>query len=46
MSQHESSHSNPVDQSSGDGCADALATVAIIALVVAAIAYWLHGMPT
>ncbi len=27
-----------------DGCADALATILIIAIVVAAASFWLHGM--
>jgi hypothetical protein len=43
MSQHEASHNNQADQ--GDGCADAFASIAIIALIVSAVAYWLHGMP-
>lgn len=44
MSNYEPSHSNQADQ--GDGCADAFATIAIITLVVGAVAFWLHGMPT
>ena len=27
-----------------DGCADALAATAIIAIVVLAVTFWLHGM--
>lgn len=45
MSHHEPTTSNSGIQSSGDGCADALATVAIIALIVGAAVFWLHGMP-
>lgn len=44
MSQQQSSSSNQADH--GDGSADAFATIAIIALIVTAVAYWLHGMPT
>ncbi len=29
-----------------DGVADACATVAIIAIVVATVAFWLHSMPS
>ena len=46
MSHHEPSCSTQADQCDSDGCADALATVALIALVVIAAAFWLHGMPT
>lgn len=27
-----------------DGCADAFAAVAVITIVVATVAFWLHGM--
>lgn len=27
-----------------DGCADAMAAVAVIAIVVATVTFWLHGM--
>jgi uncharacterized membrane protein len=27
-----------------DGCADVIATIAIIAIVVSTVVYWLHGM--
>lgn len=46
MSQHEPTTSNQTTQDSGDGCADALAAIAIIALVVSCVAFWLHSMPT
>lgn len=37
----------PVDSSnSGDGKADVMATLAIIALVVGAVTFWLHSFPT
>ncbi len=44
MAHIEPSNSN-LSASNEDGCADALATVAIITLVVATVAFWLHGMP-
>jgi hypothetical protein len=31
---------------SGDGAADVMASLAIIALVVGAIVFWLHSFPT
>jgi hypothetical protein len=37
--QHSASTSN-----SGDGAADAFAAIAIIALVVSTVVYWLHSM--
>ncbi len=49
MAHHEpttSNTSNSTTQDSGDGCADAFATIAIIALVVGTVAFWLHSMPT
>lgn len=50
MAHHEPTTSNTsnstTQDSSGDGCADAFATIAIIALVVGTVAFWLHSMPT
>ncbi len=46
MSQHEPITSNQANPTNGDGCADALATIVIIALVVSTVVFWLHGMPT
>ena len=43
MSQHDSIPT-PSTQDSGDGNADAIAAIAIIALVVSAVAFWLKSM--
>jgi hypothetical protein len=43
---YEPTNSNSTTQSSEDGCADAFATVALIALIVTTVAFWLHSMPT
>lgn len=37
----------PIDaSSSGDGTADVIATIALIALVVSGVAYWLSSFPS
>ena len=46
MAHHEPTISNSTIQDSGDGCADAFATVAIMTLVIGAVVFWLHSMPT
>ena len=46
MSHHEPTTLNSTTQDSGDGCADAFAAIAIMALVIGAVVFWLHGMPT
>ena len=43
MSQHEPTQTQNT-QDSGDGKADAFAAIAIIALVVGAVVFWLHSM--
>ncbi|MEP5763121.1 MAG: methionine synthase [Halieaceae bacterium] len=40
MSEH-----TQADKDSGDGMADAVAATAVIAVVIAAVVYWLAGMP-
>lgn len=37
--------SDPQIQYDGDGCADAIATTAIIGIVVLSLYLWLSGMP-
>lgn len=45
MAHHEAPKTdNQCSPCEEDGCADALAAVAIIAVVVATVTYWLHGM--
>ncbi len=34
------------NKDAGDGCADAMAATAIIAVVVVTMCYWLAGMPS
>lgn len=36
---------NPITADAGDDKADAVAAIALIAIVVATVAYWLSGMP-
>ncbi|HET8710183.1 MAG TPA: hypothetical protein VFM32_02320 [Spongiibacteraceae bacterium] len=43
---HEPTSSNQTQPDSCDSAVDAFAAVAIIALVVAAAIYYLHGLPT
>lgn len=38
--------SNSVDQNNGDETADAFAATVVIAIVIAAVVFWLAGMPS
>ncbi len=40
------SEQNTVEKDSGDGVADAIAAVAAITVVIAAVVYWLSGLPS
>lgn len=44
MSDQQPSTSN--ESSYNDGLNDAFASVAVIAIIVGAVVFWLHGMPT
>ena len=37
---------NSSQQNQGDGWADAIATTAIVTIVIAWVVYWLSGMPS
>lgn len=38
--------SDQIKEEHGDNLADVCAVVAILAIVVGTVVYWLHGMPT
>jgi hypothetical protein len=44
MAHHEAPQNNSSNQCEEDGSADALAAVAVIAVVVATVSFWLAGM--
>ena len=44
MSQHDQTPSDQSSKNSGDGKADAIAAIAIIAIVVSAVVFWLKSL--
>ena len=38
-------HAIDLKQKNSDGCADVFATLAIMAIVVGTVVFWLHSMP-